>query len=126
MLLADGGLDIAGTAQEHGLGGSTRRDALQNMKLAVFSACGSARPSEMSPSTSLVVEFLQSGAQHVVASRWNVDSVVTTGFMTLFYSSLLSGHTVDDALQSASKTLQSRTGEAHPYYWAAFSSFGRT
>lgn len=126
MLLADGSLGITGPDQENLLGPSSQGNVLRNMKLAVFSACGTARPGEVSPSNSLVVEFLQSGAQHVVASRWNVDSVITTDFMGLFYSSLLSGHTVASALHSASRTLYNMPGKAHPYYWAAFSSFGRT
>lgn len=98
---------------------------LSRMKLAVFSACGTAKPSETSETDSLVSEFLQAGAHNVVASRWNVDSMATTDFVDIFYSSVLSGDSVADAVQNAANTFRNRPERAHPYYWAAFSAFGR-
>jgi CHAT domain-containing protein len=62
----------------------------------------------------------------VTASRWNVDSVATTGFMLSFYDSLLSGHTVDSALQLAARDVRASSAWTHPYYWAAFGVFGHS
>jgi len=118
MLLADG---ILGTYQARILAGHQ----LGTLKLAFFSACGTAKPSEMSDADSLVTVFLHAGAQNVVASRWNVDSIATTDFVDLFYSSLLSGASVADALQGAAATFRKMPERAHPYYWAAFGAFGR-
>ena len=113
LLLADGGLRGAASAQR-----------LDHLQLAVFSACDTARPSEISGSRGLVSDFLRAGAHNVAASRWNVDSIATQDFMGLFYDSLLSGHTPAEALQAAANSLRQRRGRAHPYYWAAFADFG--
>ena len=117
MLMADGilGADQARTFGEHKLNG---------LKLAVFSACGTAKPSEISDSESLVTAFLQAGARNVVASRWNVDSMATADFIDLFYGAVLSGATVTDALRSSEATFRKTPERSHPYYWAAFAAFG--
>jgi CHAT domain-containing protein len=94
------------------------------MKLAVFSACATAQASEVSESNSLVSRFLQAGAQNVVASRWNVDSIATSGFIDHFYQSLLSGQSVAEALQSSASAFRQGRERVHPYYWAAFAAFG--
>jgi len=116
--MADG---ILGTNQMHTFGGHK----LGRLKLAVFSACGTAKTSELSDSDSLVTTFLQAGAQNVVASRWNVDSMATADFVDLFYTFLLSGATVADAIRKASVTFREMPDRVHPYYWAAFAAFGR-
>ena len=117
MLLADGVLDSE-------RGGVLDAHRLNKLKLAMFSACGTARPSEGSEWNSLVTAFLQAGAQRVVASRWNVDSMATTEFVKLFYHSLLSGSSVTQSLQSAANAFRNTAARSHPYYWAAFSAFG--
>jgi CHAT domain-containing protein len=118
MLMADGPL---GAGQARALD----RHNLSNLKLAVFSACGTAKPSEASESDSLVSEFLQAGAHNVVASRWNVDSMATVDFVEVFYGAVLSGSSVANALQTAANALRKTPERSHPYYWAAFSAFGR-
>jgi CHAT domain-containing protein/Tfp pilus assembly protein PilF len=118
MLMADGPL---GPSQIRALNAR----GLSALKLAVFSACGTARPTETSESDSLVTEFLQAGARNVVASRWNVDSVATADFMQRFYATVLSGGDIAGALQTAANAFRQSPDRAHPYYWAAFSAFGR-
>ncbi len=118
MLMADGPL---GAGQARAWDGHS----LSHLKLAVFSACGTAKPSEASESDSLVSEFLQAGAHNVVASRWNVDSMATADFVEVFYGAVLSGGSVSDALQTAANTFRKTPERSHPYYWAAFSAFGR-
>ena len=119
VLMADGLLDSAHA-------GIFAGDKLRKLKLAVFSACATAQPSEISESNSLVSEFLQAGTQNVVASRWNVDSMATTDFVKLFYRFVLSGSSVVQSLQSAANVFRITATRNHPYYWAAFSAFGRT
>jgi CHAT domain-containing protein len=119
MIMADGALGIDQTRTF-----SSRH--LGQLKLAVFSACDTARPSEMLESEGLVSEFLQAGAGNVVASRWSVDSLATTDFMELLYRSVLSGDSVADSLQAAAQALRKTPGRSHPYYWAGFSAFGRS
>ena len=123
MLLADGNLSIAG-GRKHPAHNASH--SLSGLKLAVFSACGTAKPSEAAQSDSLVTEFLHAGAPNVVASRWNVDSMATTEFMIQFYRSVLSGHEVADALQITARDFRKTAGWIHPYYWAAFSTFGHS
>jgi len=125
MLLADGTLDIPGISRRSGDRAERQADEpLRKIKLAVFSACGTARPSETSQWNSVVTEFLQAGTWEVVASRWNIDSAATTEFMAFFYRSVMSGSTIPGALQTAAKAIRTAPGTTHPYYWASFSSFG--
>jgi CHAT domain-containing protein/cytochrome c-type biogenesis protein CcmH/NrfG len=117
MIMADGLLGLDQTRDF-----SSRH--LDHLKLAVFSACDTARASERLQSDGLVSEFLHAGAANVVASRWNVDSVTTTDFMDLLYASVLSGNSVADSSRAAAQAIRKMPGRSHPYYWAAFSSFG--
>jgi len=54
-----------------------------------------------------------------------VDSLSTEKIMTEFYSRLLERLSVANALQQAANQLRLQPATAHPYYWAAFSSYGR-
>jgi CHAT domain-containing protein/tetratricopeptide (TPR) repeat protein len=105
---------------------SLEKTSLSRMQLAVFSACDTEEDSAggIADSDSLVRVFLSAGAGHVVASRWNVDSVATRQFMELFYRALLAGNTVSASMQKAQSSLRSRPGMSHPYYWSAFTAFG--
>ncbi len=94
--------------------------------LAVLAACSTGtgeRNSFVNPE-SLVRAFLNAGAGRVIASRWNVDTVATEGFMRRFYQSVLSGELPSMALREAAETLRRSPATAHPYYWAAFQLFG--
>jgi CHAT domain-containing protein len=119
MIMADGLLGIDQTRDF-----SSRR--LDHLKLAVFSACDTARARERLQSDGLVSEFLHAGAANVVASRWSVDSVATTDFMEVLYASVLSGKSVADSSRTAAQAVRKMPGRSHPYYWAAFSAFGRS
>jgi CHAT domain-containing protein len=94
--------------------------------LVVLSACstGTGERHGFTNPESLVRAFLNAGAGRVVASRWNVDTNATAGFMRQFYQSILSGNLPVIALRSASETLRKNPATAHPYYWAAFQLFG--
>ena len=99
---------------------------LQRLELVVLSACATAETEKgfMGPET-LVRGFLRAGVPQVVASRWPVDSLSTRQMMAEFYSRLLKGLSVGRALQQAADKLRLQPETAHPYYWAAFSSYGR-
>ena len=45
--------------------------------------------------------------------------------MTEFYKALFQGQPSTKALQQATNTLRLQPGTSHPYYWAAFGSYGR-
>jgi CHAT domain-containing protein len=101
---------------------------LKKLQLAVLSACSTATGDEDEPRDpeNLVRIFLRAGVPHVVASRWNVNSNTTAQFMHIFYDHLLLDHgSVSGSLQAAGAALRRAAGTAHPYYWAAFSAFGR-
>jgi len=93
-----------------------------SLQLAVLSACQTAGESAAgSPGTNNLVEsLLHAGVPHVVASRWNVDSHETAEFMKRFYSRLLAGVDVPDAINAAELAIASQPAFAHPYFWAAF------
>jgi CHAT domain-containing protein len=99
---------------------------LQRLQLVVLSACTTAETEKgfTGPDT-LVRGFLRAGVPHVVASRWPVDSRTTEQTMTEFYKALFQGQPSAKALQQAANTLRLQPGTSHPYYWAAFGSYGR-
>jgi CHAT domain-containing protein/tetratricopeptide (TPR) repeat protein len=102
------------------------RTSLQRLQLVVLSACATAETEKgfTGPDT-LVRGFLRAGVPHVVASRWPVDSHTTQQMMTEFYKGLFHGQPSTGALREAANTLRLQSGTAHPYYWAAFGSYGR-
>jgi CHAT domain-containing protein len=99
---------------------------LRNMQLAVLSTCSTESGSDGSRGFNSVAKALQrSGVPHVVASRWAVDSVETKGFVEDFYHHALSGQPVSDALRQTARDMLANPRTAHPYYWSAFSAYGR-
>jgi CHAT domain-containing protein len=94
--------------------------------LAVLSACstGTGERNGFVNPESLVRAFLNAGAGRVIASRWNVDTAATAGFMRRFYQSVLAGVLPSSALREAAEALRKDPATAHPYYWAAFQLFG--
>ncbi|MGC2400926.1 MAG: CHAT domain-containing protein [Acidobacteriaceae bacterium] len=98
---------------------------MSNLKLAILSACNTAT-TEQGPDdpASLVLLFLRAGVPNVIASKWPVDSAVSSALMENLYARLLKGDTVDVALRGAEQDIRSKAETSHPYYWAAFSAFG--
>jgi CHAT domain-containing protein/tetratricopeptide (TPR) repeat protein len=103
-----------------------RTNQLQNLQLAVLSACDTARGTggRYDDVDSFARAFIHARVPHVVASRWSVQSAATTTFMNDFYRALLSGATVSASLREAEADLRSRPETRHPYYWSAFGAFG--
>ena len=102
-----------------------RRLRLQRLQLAVLSACSTASGSSSSGFNSVTDALLRAGVPHVVASRWAVDSVETRGFVQDFYRNVLSGQPVSGALRQTALKMLANPRTAHPYYWSAFSAYGR-
>jgi CHAT domain-containing protein/tetratricopeptide (TPR) repeat protein len=101
---------------------------LRRCSLAVFSACvteGVERDGAGDPE-SLVRVFLDAGVPQVIASRWNVDSRATTTFMNAFYDRLLQGQPAAIAIRAVASDIRKQPSQAHPFYWAAFSLYGRS
>jgi CHAT domain-containing protein len=98
----------------------------RGLRLAVLSACETANGEEGSFAdiNSVARTLVASGVPQIVASRWNVDSVVTRDLMKEFYSRLMIGKTPTDALRDAVRRVRSLPGYEHPYYWGAFAVFG--
>ena len=99
---------------------------LSRLQLVVLSACSTGRAGEegLNDPEDIAAAFLRSRVPHVIASRWVVDSASTSDLMDTFYRALLKGESVSEALRSASAQV-GKGSRAHPYYWAAFSVFGR-
>jgi CHAT domain-containing protein/cytochrome c-type biogenesis protein CcmH/NrfG len=103
-----------------------RRLRLQNLQLAVLSACSTASGSGGSNGFDSVTDaFLRAGVPHVVASRWAVDSTETRGFVQDFYRNALSDQTVSGAVRLTSRNMLANPRTSHPYYWSAFAAYGR-
>jgi CHAT domain-containing protein len=71
----------------------------------------------------LVRGLLQSGAQSLVLSLWDVDDDSTQQFMVEFYTELQRGRPKAEALQTASLRVRERW--PHPYHWAPFLLIGK-
>jgi tetratricopeptide (TPR) repeat protein len=100
---------------------------LEGTRLVVLSACRTAADERgLVDPLSLVRAFLVAGAGDVVASRWNVDSASTASLMERFYRMLGAGSLPTAALQAAAAELREAAHTSHPYYWAAFSVYGRS
>lgn len=101
------------------------RGEMPQCKLAVLSTCPTlTQESSLEVPQSLAEEFLRAGVRRVVASRWSVDSAATKALMDAFYSGLLAGVPIPQALQAAEAAIRQHPETGHPYYWASFSAFG--
>jgi CHAT domain-containing protein len=103
---------------------SVRRLDLSGMKLVVLSACSTAEADldiARSPN-GLVQAFLSAGAQEVVASRWDIDSQKSLGYMEDFAAEFARSNDVERAVGAARNKV--RREAKHPYYWAAFELYG--
>jgi len=97
---------------------------LQNLQLAVLSACSTASGGGSSGFDSVTNALLRAGVPHVVASRWVVDSA-PQNFVKDFYQNALSGQTVSEAIRVTSRKMLADPRTSHPYYWSAFAAYGR-
>ncbi len=109
-------------------GGGLEAGQLHRCRLAVFSACETAKVEEQfaSDPLNLVGSFLSAGVAQVVASGWRVDSRTSASLMSQFYEKLSRGLPVAEALQAAMVGVQKERGKEHPYYWAPFTVYGRS
>jgi CHAT domain-containing protein/cytochrome c-type biogenesis protein CcmH/NrfG len=99
------------------------------LRLAVLSACSTEAGEEANgllDSGSLARVLMRGGVSQVVATRWAIDSASTEDTIKSFYGNLLQGASVPDALRFATRHARTRPSTPHPYYWAAFASFGST
>ena len=62
--------------------------------------------------------FLYAGSPSVIASLWMVDDEATSIIMNKFYTNLLAGMGIAEALRKAQSDVM--LDLPHPYYWAAF------
>jgi CHAT domain-containing protein len=101
---------------------------LKRCRLVVLSACITDRGEDgiWFNRENLALAFLNEGVPEVVASAWEVDSEASTKLMECFYSRLLRGISVPEALRLATNELRTLPGRAHPYYWAGFSALQRS
>jgi CHAT domain-containing protein/cytochrome c-type biogenesis protein CcmH/NrfG len=103
-----------------------RRLNSRNLELAVLSTCYTSSGSEGARGFNNIAAALQrAGVPHVVASRWAVDSVETRRFIEDFYRNTLSGQPVSEAIRQTSRHMMADAHTSHPYYWSAFSAYGR-
>jgi CHAT domain-containing protein len=102
-----------------------RNIAVPNLQLAMLSACGTGEGSDASGGFNSVTEaFLRAGVPHVIASRWAIDSMESRDFVGNFYTNLLSGAPVSEAIRTTSRRMLANPQTSHPYYWSAFAAYG--
>ncbi len=68
---------------------------------------------------------LVGGADHVVVSRWRVNSNSNADWMTFFYDNLTSGEASPAVGAAAAMRGMIANGHTHPFGWAAPQVFGR-
>jgi CHAT domain-containing protein len=101
------------------------RTKLSRSQLVVLSACATqgASGETFHQAQNAVRMVLQARVPHTIASRWDVESQTTSEFMKEFYRHF---SLEKDTSRSLGLTMNHvRQEHSHPYYWAAFSSFGR-
>jgi CHAT domain-containing protein/cytochrome c-type biogenesis protein CcmH/NrfG len=124
-------LMLPGTGSEKGTaafldGDRLRHLGLHNLQLAVLSTCNTRFGNDDGRGFNSIAEGLErAGVPHVVASRWPVDSVETRKYVENFYGHALSGELVSEALRETSRSMMADPRTSHPYYWSAFSAYGR-
>ena len=121
------GLVVGGEGSEGVYGADEMmRGGGMRTRLAVLSACASARGTEggFSDGESVARRMVAAGVGQVVASRWPVDSAAAQAAMKMFYGSLAGGKTAGEALGETQRRMRASREWAHPYYWAAFAMFG--
>ena len=68
----------------------------------------------------LAESFFQAGANHLVASLWDVDDMVTSNLMSVFYDEYLKGAPVSSALSKAQRRVMQNPRTSHPKFWAGW------
>ena len=101
-----------------------------NAELAVLSACetGIGTLARGEGIMSLGRAFKYAGCPNVTMSLWNADDQSTSQIMQQFFTALHEGYRKDEALRQAKLTYlnQTKSTQAHPYYWAAFVQVGNS
>lgn len=93
----------------------------RNVDIVSLSACETARGDISSDGVfGLQRGFKIAGARSVLMSLWKVNDKAAATFMSVFYSSLLSGHSKCQSLNIAKNAVRSQSQWNSPEYWASF------
>jgi CHAT domain-containing protein/Flp pilus assembly protein TadD len=116
--------ESAGEAPFLDLAGLSRKE-LNGLQLMVLSACSTQGASGESfhQAQNAIRLVLQARVPYTIASRWDIDSRTTTEFMKEFYRHF--SLEKDTSRSLALTMVDALKAHPHPYYWAAFSTFGR-
>ncbi len=95
---------------------------LKHLRLAVFTACSTARYEEAQTSEPqhLAEAFLLRSAGAVVAALWNIDAAASANWTNSFYRKLAAGASPSAATQGVNAEFGTQPKTSHPYWWAAF------
>ncbi|CAD5115886.1 DgyrCDS4822 [Dimorphilus gyrociliatus] len=97
-----------------------------NCSLVVLSSAWSERRrDEIEPNFNLACSFLSAGAQCVVTSLWPIPNEVLLLFYKEFYTVLLKGCLVSDAIRTASDKISKLEGFEGKSNWASFILLGK-
>lgn len=99
---------------------------LSAAQLVVLSAChtGDGEIGRGDQIASLARAFLAAGSEAVVSARWAIDDRATSPVMVRFHQHVRAGLDGPEALRRAQCAALDTPGQAHPFYWAAFSYLG--
>jgi hypothetical protein len=92
-------------------------------RVAVLSTCNSATVGQnfdQSEITSLSSAFLLKGADAVISSFWQVNSLGTTELMTNLAQRIAQGYEYGEALALTNRSMLQKKRWSHPSMWAAF------
>jgi CHAT domain-containing protein len=108
------------------LDASRLEPAIKRCRLAILSACSTARGERAGAFNpdSLIQAFWRAGVPNVLATRWEVESRVTAELIPLLLRGLLFGESPAVALRTATRQIRQKPEFEHPATWAAFHFFG--
>jgi len=97
-----------------------------NASLVVLSACetGVGRLANGEGLIAMTRGLLYAGAENILVSKWKVYDKHTSDLMIAFYSELLNGETIQNALRNAKISMIHNNATAFPGFWSGFIHIG--
>lgn len=94
---------------------------MSHCSMVVLAACNTASGTVLQDGiVGLQTAFKKAGVQTILMTLWSVNDTATSEFMMRFYTHLIAGKTMHEALDLARYDLMHSPDFNDPFYWAPF------